>query len=198
MSDSVVGIDISMPMLAEAEKGAAINYVCSAAEKLPFGGGVFDLISVGLAFHWFDQQRFLAEANRVMEANRWLVLYNSWFSGDMLNAPTFHQLGWERYLAQFPTPPRESIPITARLAQAHGFELVGSREFEDWIALSRNELIAYFSTQSNVVLVVERGGLRYEAAEAAIDDIVSPFFDRERQQFRFPGMVWFLMKRGSA
>ena len=120
MSDSVVGIDISMPMLAEAEEAAAINYVCSAAEELPFGRAAFDLISVGLAFHWFDQQRFLAEANRVMGANQWLILYNSWFSGDMLHAPTFRALGWERYLVQFPTPPRESTPITARLAQAHG------------------------------------------------------------------------------
>lgn len=198
MSKSVVGTDISIPMLAEAEASGRVDYVCAAAEGLPFRRCLFDVVSVALGFHWFDQPRFLSEANRVMEPNRWLVLYNSWFSGDMDDVPSFREEGWGTYLTQFPSPPRESAPISADVAETYGFELIGSRDFEDRIALSVHELISCFSTQSNVVLVVENGKLSYEKADEAISDLVAPFFVKERHEFRFPGRVWFLLKRGSA
>jgi hypothetical protein len=82
--------------------------------------------------------------------------------------------------------------------RVHATTLIGSREFEDWVSLSKNELVAYFSTESNIVLAAERGRPRYEEAEAAIPDIDGPFFAGQRCRFCFPGSVRFLLKRGSA
>ena len=65
--DRVEAVDISADMLACAEADARIRYFVASAEELPFGDGEFDLVTVGLAFHWFDQERFLREARRVLK-----------------------------------------------------------------------------------------------------------------------------------
>jgi len=54
-------------MLALAPKLANVVYQEADAEDLPFEEEKFDLITVGLAFHWFDQKRFLREAWRVLK-----------------------------------------------------------------------------------------------------------------------------------
>ena len=52
--ESVIGIDCSVAMLAQAPKHPKIRYINSPAENLPFAELHFDLISVGLAMHWLD------------------------------------------------------------------------------------------------------------------------------------------------
>jgi ubiquinone/menaquinone biosynthesis C-methylase UbiE len=60
-------------MLNEAPSGPRIQYLRTPAEQLPLPDASFDLVTVALAFHWFDQSRFLAEARRVLRPSGWLV-----------------------------------------------------------------------------------------------------------------------------
>ncbi len=193
----VVGTDISAAMLAESESRTGIEYVCGAAEYLPFGRESFDAVSVGLAFHWLRQPRFLAEANRVLVAGGWLVIYTSWFSAKMRGAADFTEGAWKRYLELFPSPPRDSRPIASDLAESHGFELCGAPEFGSWFELSVEELVEYFSTQSNIIHAVERTGIQLESAKQTVRDLVHPVFRKSRHAFWFPGQVWYMIKRSS-
>ncbi len=91
---AVVGTDVSRPMLAAAPRAAGLRYVVAAAEALPLAEGVFDLLTVALAFHWFERERFLAEARRVLRPEGWLVIYNNGFSGTMRENADFAR--WNR------------------------------------------------------------------------------------------------------
>uniref|UniRef100_A0A8C7L0N1 Zgc:162396 n=1 Tax=Oncorhynchus kisutch TaxID=8019 RepID=A0A8C7L0N1_ONCKI len=64
----VVGIDISECQLeARAVAGFNITYRKGTAEELPFPDASGDLLTAASAAHWFDQQRFLLEAGRVLK-----------------------------------------------------------------------------------------------------------------------------------
>src|SRR5262245_20964217 len=66
IAESVEAIDVSDEMLREAQPHARVRYQVAPAERLPFADSSFELLTVGLAFHWFDQGAFLAEAKRVL------------------------------------------------------------------------------------------------------------------------------------
>ncbi len=71
-------------MLAQAEPTLNVAYACSSAERLPFLDASFDLLTVALAFHWFDRDPFLTEARRVLSPNGWLVIYDNAFLAVMV------------------------------------------------------------------------------------------------------------------
>lgn len=76
---SVVGTDVSPAQLEVAMKYATapnISYRECPAEDLPCPDGSVDLVTAMSAFHWFDRQRFLQEADRVLKPRGCLALLN--------------------------------------------------------------------------------------------------------------------------
>src|SRR5690606_25252356 len=66
---SVYATDISNSQIANAHKRKNIHYSVQPAETTNFEPRKFDLITVGQAIHWFDFEKFYAEANRTLKAN---------------------------------------------------------------------------------------------------------------------------------
>ncbi len=67
-SGSVVGLDPSIGMLREAQKGACHNLVRGVGEHLPFPDGHFDFVSMGYALrHVPDLRGAFAEYRRVLK-----------------------------------------------------------------------------------------------------------------------------------
>lgn len=67
-SGSVVGLDPSIGMLREAQKGPCRNLVRGVGESLPFPDGYFDFLSMGYALrHVPDLRRAFAEYRRVLK-----------------------------------------------------------------------------------------------------------------------------------
>lgn len=46
------------------------------AEELPFASGEVDLVAAMTAAHWFDRERFLREADRVLKPGGCLALFS--------------------------------------------------------------------------------------------------------------------------
>src|SRR4029434_8150559 len=67
IAESIIAMDLAPSMLARAPVHERIRYVEASAEQLPLGDSSADLMTVSLAFHWFDRGRFLAEARRVLQ-----------------------------------------------------------------------------------------------------------------------------------
>ena len=68
---SVVGIDVSPQMLAEAERmsteaGLSVRWVKAPAEATSLPDGAFDVVCAGQCWHWFDRSRAAAEALRLL------------------------------------------------------------------------------------------------------------------------------------
>jgi SAM-dependent methyltransferase len=175
LSDVVVGIDQSTEMLAYATRDKRIRYIAGDAEALPFRKATFGIVSVGLAFHWFDRHAFLTQAARVLDDKGWLVVYNTWFKSQAGRDSGFANW-WGRYLERYPSPPRRARRPTAAELQLTGFDTVEYIEFESDIPMSLEQLIIYLTTQSNVSAVIERGeplGSVMEWLSTTLRDVVS-------------------------
>ena len=179
----VTGIDPSPAMLAQTNPEPEIQFIEASAEALPFPEDQFDLITVGLAFHWLDQPAFLQEASRVMKASGRLVVYTNWMTGHMVHQPAFSPWVRETYLKRFPTPARRSMmPETEHTSP---FEIVSSDRFEVAIPMRRQQFAGYLTTQSNITrhLIDETGSL--EEVMGWLSDELLPFFNDEERQLLF-------------
>ncbi|KAI5107469.1 hypothetical protein C0J45_3107 [Silurus meridionalis] len=73
----VVGIDVSECQLEEARAVPGfsnVTYRSGPAEDLPFPDGSVDLLTAASAAHWFDAERFLKEAARVLKPHGCIAL----------------------------------------------------------------------------------------------------------------------------
>jgi ubiquinone/menaquinone biosynthesis C-methylase UbiE len=194
IAERVVGSDLSAEMLAQAPVDARIQYLQAPAETLPLPDATFDILTVSLAFHWFDRARFLNEARRLLRPAAWLVIYNNGFSGEMKENPLFAQWNQERYLRRFPTPARHNQPLEIDEARQYGFLFAHGEAYSNLIRFTVEQLAVYLTTQSNVIAAVEQGGQTYESTFAWLVDELTPLFPTESATFSFGGSIWYLQK----
>jgi SAM-dependent methyltransferase len=197
IADQVEAIDISPDMLRQAEADQRIHYQVSPAEKMPFANATFDLLTVGLGFHWFDQAAFLQEAHRVLQPGAWLAIYADGFSGDIAENAAFKQWAWEVYPKRFPTPPRRSVGVSAELVEPHGFTLAATEKFTHDEIMSAEQLTEFLLTQTNVIAAVESGNTPLLEAAAWIAKGVEPFFNAGQGTMKFGGSIWYLRRDGA-
>jgi len=76
---SVTGLDPSESMTGQAllldrEAGVDISYVTAKAEETGLADGVFDVVTAGQCWHWFDRPRAAAEAERLLAPGGLLMI----------------------------------------------------------------------------------------------------------------------------
>ena len=76
IGESVIGVDISHPMLSKARKRASkAELICGEVTHLPLRDALFDLVVIdGSLHHFFAQGEAIAEACRVLSGGGLLVL----------------------------------------------------------------------------------------------------------------------------
>jgi SAM-dependent methyltransferase len=67
--DHVIATDASEAQIANAQPCGRVEYRFASAENSGIKSGTVDLIMVAQALHWFDLDRFYAEARRVLKPN---------------------------------------------------------------------------------------------------------------------------------
>jgi ubiquinone/menaquinone biosynthesis C-methylase UbiE len=67
--DRVIATDASEKQIANAQPHEIVEYRVAPAEKSGIGSETIDLIMVAQALHWFDLDRFYAEARRVLKSD---------------------------------------------------------------------------------------------------------------------------------
>lgn len=192
IASRIVGVDSSTGMLAQASRNDCVGYVEATAEDLPFDVGSFDLVTVSSAFHWFDRDRFLSEARRVLRPSGWLVVYDNFFFGRMKENVEFERWHRNRYLTRYPSPPRDRQPLTDEEAEDHGFSFAGREEYVNDVCFSVAELAGYLETQSNVVAAVEEGAENLEEVHEWLTKSLITLFPDPAATFEFGGYVWYL------
>ncbi|MFC1736168.1 class I SAM-dependent methyltransferase [Candidatus Hydrogenedentota bacterium] len=191
----VVGADTSPEMLTEAPTDPAIEYVEAPAEQLPFPDEDFDLITVSSAFHWFEREKFLGEANRLLPVSNWLVIYeNNFQGGKMKGHPEFREWIRTEYLAQFPSPPRHGNPLDNEEAEAAGFRFANRQRYSNDVTFTKEGLAHYLTTQSNIIAAVEEGEWSLDAVCGWLYSSLEPFFEIQEAVFEFGGAIWYLQK----
>lgn len=196
----VVGVDSSAAMLAEARAMLPdVQYIESAAERLPFVDEAFDLITVGSAFHWFDRTLFLREANRLLPVSGWLIIYdNSFQGGRMRGCAEFTTWFNTEYLVRFPSPPRHAAPLTEKDTGAAAFCFVMNQAYANDVTFTADGLVAYLTTQSNIIAAVEEGRCSVAGVREWLGEALEPFFSGDKHAFQFGGAIWYLQKASAA
>lgn len=178
LAPHVEGVDISEAMLAQARARGLSVRRCSYAELL---AGNFDLITVGMAWHWFDPQLALAAFKRASAAQATWLVYNFWLEGCNSDPAVDAWLrGW--YLQHYP-PPRRNAP---RFHLPEGdAQLALVAEGQDAVeqAWRREEFIGYLLSQSNVQLAMQAGRSE-QAIESELLAQAPPFGEPGRFLFR--------------
>ncbi|MCP4308342.1 MAG: class I SAM-dependent methyltransferase, partial [bacterium] len=151
----VVGIEPSKSMLDQAMPMSNVVYRIGSAEEIPLPDQSCDLIAVGSALHWFDQDGFLSEAARIGRDGAVLVVLDHWFTGRMDTNERFGEWMTKVYLATFPPPPRNRAwkPPSDLGDWLH----TGWERYETVIPLSSDQFADYLLTQSNMQVAVARG-----------------------------------------
>jgi len=195
ISEFVMGTDVSTEMLKLAKREAGIEYMEASAEDLTiFQSESFDLITSSMAYHWFDYKRFLPETNRLLKNGGWLIIYTNGFHGQMKENELFERWNRQSYAKRFPSPPRNSIPLTSELAQGFGFSSFFSETFQNDVKFTTEELCAYLTTQSNVIAAVEQGNETLEEVYIWLVSQTRPFFHSKEATFLFGGTIWYTQK----
>lgn len=190
MADVVIGADVAEEMVRTAAEVGDTQclYLAAAAEALPFPDSCFDIVTVGSAVHWFDQDRFCSEALRVLAAERWLVVYEHHFLGAAHESEMLETWVRDRYLDRYPIPPRGEHP--GPRWEANGFDKIGRDEYGDGVPMTRPQLVNYLMTQSNTVVPIDRGATTAAEVEQWLEQELEPFFgDAERLTLEFWGVV---------
>ncbi|XP_075141554.1 uncharacterized protein LOC142217258 [Leptodactylus fuscus] len=74
----VLGTDISVSQINVAKEDSTpknVFYLVAPAEKLPLRDASVDLVTAGLAAHWFNFDKFASEAIRVLKTNGCLAVH---------------------------------------------------------------------------------------------------------------------------
>ncbi len=77
--DRVIATDASLEQISQAFPHERIEYRVEPAEKSSLEAGSADLVTVGLAVHWFDLDRFYPEVRRVLVEGGILAVWSYHF-----------------------------------------------------------------------------------------------------------------------
>ncbi len=194
-----VGLDSSLAMLSHAHRSPHASYVGGRAEELPFRNDSFDLLTVSLAFHWLDRKRFLSEALRVLGRTGLLVVYDNFFAGRTEDDEDEGLDRWMRDICwrRYPYPPRSAVDFAAGESVDPGFQCETRKEYQNLVEFSRERLVDYLVTQTNVIAAVEEGEENIDEVRGWLLQELAPFFEgRESRRFIFECPIWILRPQG--
>jgi ubiquinone/menaquinone biosynthesis C-methylase UbiE len=197
IATNVYGTDMSQEMLNFALQKDKINYSVASAEQQPFVDGNFDLITVSSGVHWFDIDKFLIEANRLLKSRSWLVLYENHFIAEMVDNDSFTNWFPDVYLKKYPSPSRNnSYAWTNENLTTKNFSFATEETFKNSIVFNKKQLALYFTTQSNIIAAVEKNETTYEQVENWLDKELASFFynDDTTQTINYGNWIKFIQR----
>jgi ubiquinone/menaquinone biosynthesis C-methylase UbiE len=194
----VYGTDISPEMLEFAPDKDLIRYSLAPAEDQPFADRYFDLITVSSGVHWFDIEKFLTEASRLLKKDSYLVLYENYFDSSLQNDDDFKDWMANTHYHRFPTPPRNKYPWSDETTRPLGLRYVTEWRSSYSIPMTKLQFACYLTTQSNVIARVEAGETSFEEVDDWLDRELDPYFRSGAlpRLVRFGNWIKFLQKIG--
>jgi ubiquinone/menaquinone biosynthesis C-methylase UbiE len=145
--DHVIATDASEKQIANAQSHDRVQYRVGPAEHSGIGSETIDLIMVAQALHWFDLDRFYAEARRVLKADGVLAasaynLLHIEAAVDAIVNRYYHEV-----VGPFWPPERELVERFANLS--FPFHEIDAPQFEMTVQWNLDHLLGYLRTWSS-------------------------------------------------
>ena len=144
---SIEATDASREQVANAMEAPHVRYSVQPAEKTDFPAASFDAVCVAQALHWFDLDRFYAEAKRVLRPRG---VFAAWGYTRHHVTPEIDAAFEEHFLAPLrPYWPAQNAKLWAGYREeVFPFEEIEAPRFAIEMRWSLEELIAYAGTWS--------------------------------------------------
>jgi SAM-dependent methyltransferase len=185
--DRVIATDASEKQIANAQSHEIVEYRVAPAEKSGIGSDTLDLIMVAQALHWFDLDRFYAEARRVLKPDG--VLAASAYN--LLHIETAIDEVVNRYynevVGPFWPPERELIEQFSNLS--FPFHEIDAPQFEMAVQWSLDHLLGYLRTWSSTQRFIAAKGS--DPLEQIMDELRSAWGKPEQTR----NVTWPLIVR---
>lgn len=148
--DQVEATDLSKNQLKHAFSHPRIRYTKQLAEQTDFPAAYFDCITVGQAVHWFDFDKFYAEAKRVLKPGGLLIVLG-YGNIEMENTEIVRLISKlsSEILEDYWDPERQYIDENYETIP-FPFEEINHPKFEIRGKWNREQLLGYLNTWSSV------------------------------------------------
>ena len=196
LCESVTGTDISSEMIAVCEnlyKDSSYRFYVSKAEENEIPIIPYDIITAAGVVNWVDKDLFLSNAEKILNNNGLIVVYDFWITNRMNNKPEYTKWYQEEYLKMFPKPYRkESVWDQSDLTNA--FKMENRITYDLSYEFSLEEFIDFMMIQSNVNEKIERKTLSVEEVRDWMISSLQPIFDGKKRTLIFEGYNWYIRK----
>ncbi|PSH03792.1 MAG: hypothetical protein CXZ00_10605 [Acidobacteria bacterium] len=198
IADHVIAVDASENMLSYAPSSPQITYQVGFAERLNFRAREFDLISVGSALHWFDQDRFFAQCRKLLTPGGVLAIYNDHFTAHMQGVVACKRWMRTRFAKRYRAPRRGMRDVNELKAAEHEIETALRSSFSHLVPFSREEFIAYLLTRSNTLAAIHSGRETHDSIVNWLEnELTSILPDGLMGSFIFKCNMWLMRLSGS-
>jgi ubiquinone/menaquinone biosynthesis C-methylase UbiE len=155
--DSVLATDPSERQLAEATPHPRVTYRLGREDESGLEGASVDLVTVAQALHWFDLDRFYAEANRVLAPGGAIAVWC--YEKMVIDSTVDPHVGWfySERVGQYWPPARHHVETGYRHLP-FPFESLRVGEHAIERSMTRSEYLGYVGTWSSVVRCIEAEG----------------------------------------
>jgi SAM-dependent methyltransferase len=182
--EQVVATDMSQKQIDNAAQSDNIVYSVAKAKATDFADNTFDLITVAQAVHWFDFDKFYAEARRVAKPNATLAIWGygiMYFDNeevDKLIQNFYHNVTGKYWDAE-----RRHLDEGYRTVP-FPFEAIETPNFEMTFNWHRYELEGFLNSWSSIQHFIKANG--YNPISDLMLDIDAVWDEFNRESVHFP------------
>ncbi|WP_346291751.1 class I SAM-dependent methyltransferase [Sphaerothrix gracilis] len=180
----VVATDASEAQLAQAQAHPQVIYQNAAAENNGLADSTVDLITAAQALHWFNQERFYAEARRSLKPKGIIAV---WCYALMQISPTvnhFVQHFYYKTIGPYWPPERQLIEDRYQ-TMSFPFKPIAAPQFQMEATWSFEQLLGYLNTWSATQRFLRRRQIH--PVELVQDDLAQAWGDlSDRKQVIWP------------
>jgi SAM-dependent methyltransferase len=185
--DSIIATDASEKQITNAAVHERVDYRVAPAEDSGIDSGTVDLIMVAQALHWFDLDRFYAEAQRVLKPDGVLAAsaYNLLQIGPAIDEIVnryYHEV-----VGSFWPPERKLVERFANLP--FSFQEIDPPKFEMRASWNLHHLVGYLRTWSSTQRFIAAKGS--DPLKQIMDELRAAWGDPEQTR----NVIWPLTLR---
>lgn len=171
--EQIYGTDASADQIAHAFAHPKVSYAVAPAEQTMLSADSIDLVTVGLAIHWFDVPRFYQEVRRVAKPAAILAV---WCSGDFLQTVETEKIcDWVQSYRQRIQPwvaPEVALIDANYETLPFPFDEIQPPKFQMSAQWQQTDLVGCLKTWSAVQRMIQAEGPQiFETVEADLAEI---------------------------
>jgi ubiquinone/menaquinone biosynthesis C-methylase UbiE len=154
----VIATDASAEQIASATARDNVEYRVALAEQSGLPNASIDLITVAQALHWFDLDRFSAEATRVLKPGGWIAVWTyatNEFEDEAVNRIV--QDFYSNVVGPY-WPPERRFTETGYRTIKLPFSEIATPSFRMEACWTLSQLLGYFSTWSATNRFIKANG----------------------------------------